>query len=115
MFDDLGFDQGYDCGHAWAKEAEGLEPHNNLLEMRDDLKDFERHLRFDEYIYPKTYWEWLAACLIGKECRRDKMLSFWKWAVGADNLFKLENTAFIRGFADGARADWNSFYQRNIY
>lgn len=111
---DQAFDEGFACGQAWAKHAEGTEPHNNLLAMRDDLKDFEWHALFDEELPSGTYWEWLAGELVGDDSDPRKLLSFWKWAVGEANLSKLDNPRFIKGFADGARYDWSSFYIKGV-
>lgn len=108
------FDEGFELGQAWAKHAEGLGPHNALLEMRDDLSDFEWAALFDEDISPNTYWEWLAGCLIGDEDDKEKLRSFWKWAIGESNLPKLDQPEFVKGFADGARADWSSFYTKGV-
>lgn len=82
--------------------------------MRDDLNDFEWHALFDEELPSGTYWEWLAGCLVGNDSDRDKLRSFWKWAIGEDRLDRLDNPRFIKGFADGARADWSSFYTKGV-
>lgn len=113
--DDIAFDEGFEYGLAWAREAEGLDPHTNLLEMREDLKDLDWETLFDDGISPVTSWEWLAGTMVGDDENTEKLRSFWKWAIGRDNLSKLENAYFVKGFAEGAVADWSRFQTKGVF
>jgi hypothetical protein len=100
---DEAYREGEECGRSWAEDTAEADQLERLERLKADSQDWDRIFEKDNSPAEGLATVFDPDCGKGRWTYEDD----WKNILGDDGTSRIDQPAFVRGFAEGALSVWN--------